>query len=171
LAEEFIWGAGEQTLAGVTGDLLRRHQLKVSTAESCTGGLLSSYITDISGSSDYFERGFITYSNSAKMELLGVSPETLEKYGAVSEQTVTEMVAGLLSHPQTDYAIAVSGIVGPVGGTSDKPVGLVYTAVGNRGHTTVKKLTLAASRIVSKKMAATAALNLLRLRMIEDLQK
>lgn len=100
--------------------------LKVITAESCTGGIIAKQITDQAGSSAIFERGFITYSNQAKMELLDVSPLTLENFGAVSQQTAREMALGALAHSKSDIALSVTGIAGPGGGSQEKPVGLVY---------------------------------------------
>jgi nicotinamide-nucleotide amidase len=105
----------------------------VATAESCTGGLVAGAITDIAGSSGWFDRGFVTYSNEAKMELLGVRAETLARFGAVSEQTAREMVAGALARSRANLAVAVTGIAGPSGGTADKPIGLVWFAWGLRG--------------------------------------
>jgi nicotinamide-nucleotide amidase len=101
---------------------------KVATAESCTGGLVAGAITDIAGSSEWFERGFVSYSNEAKIELLGVRPETLARFGAVSEVTAREMAAGVLERSRADIGVAVTGIAGPGGGTPDKPVGLVWLA-------------------------------------------
>jgi len=100
--------------------------LKLASAESCTGGWIAKCLTDIAGSSDWFERGFVTYSNAAKQEALGVSAETLSLNGAVSEQTVREMAAGALRHSQAGVSVAVSGIAGPAGGSADKPVGTVW---------------------------------------------
>ncbi len=104
-----------------------------ATAESCTGGLIAGAITDVSGSSGWFERGFVTYSNEAKIELLGVRPETLSRFGAVSEETARAMVAGALERSRADVAVAVTGVAGPTGGTPEKPVGLVWLAWGVRG--------------------------------------
>lgn len=101
-----------------------------ATAESCTGGLIAAMITEIPGSSNWFDRGFVTYTNQAKMDLLGVKEDTLKNYGAVSEQTVREMVAGALERSRATVAVAVSGIAGPGGGTPDKPVGTVWVAFG-----------------------------------------
>jgi nicotinamide-nucleotide amidase len=107
---------------------LLERELKLVTAESCTGGWVAKCLTDIAGSSDWFERGFVTYSNAAKQDALGVSAETLSLHGAVSEQTVREMAAGALRHSQAQVAVAVSGIAGPAGGSADKPVGTVWVA-------------------------------------------
>lgn len=102
--------------------------LTLATAESCTGGLIVGALTEISGSSAVVDRGFVTYSNQAKVDLLGVQPETLERHGAVSRQTAMEMVEGGLSRSGCDVAVAVTGIAGPSGGTDEKPVGLVHLA-------------------------------------------
>lgn len=115
-------------LAQQVGDTLLAHQWQLATAESCTGGGIAAALTDIAGSSQWFERGFVTYSNEAKQEMLGVSADTLEKQGAVSESTVREMVTGALAHSRAQVAVAVSGIAGPSGGTVDKPVGMVCLA-------------------------------------------
>jgi nicotinamide-nucleotide amidase len=106
----------------------RRQGLKVATAESCTGGLIVALLTEISGSSDVVERGFVTYSNDAKMELLGVPAATLAAVGAVSRETALAMVAGALARSDADVAVAVTGIAGPGGGSANKPVGLVHLA-------------------------------------------
>ena len=104
----------------------RSKKFKISVAESCTGGLISSIITSIPGSSDVFECGFITYSNNSKIKFLNVSKNTLSLYGAVSEEVVIEMISGLKLHTQSDILLAISGIAGPGGGTKDKPEGLVW---------------------------------------------
>lgn len=114
-----------EALALRVGRLMQERSWLLATAESCTGGLVSAAITEIAGSSAWFDRGFITYSNEAKIELLGVSPLTLHAHGAVSEQTVLEMLAGALARSQAQVAVAVSGIAGPGGGTAEKPVGTV----------------------------------------------
>jgi nicotinamide-nucleotide amidase len=117
--------------------LLRTNKLKLATAESCTGGMISAGFTDLSGSSDIFDRGFVTYSNEAKMAMLGVSPATLEAHGAVSEQTAREMCEGALKNSLADVTISVTGIAGPSGGTPDKPVGLVYIGVAKKNTETL----------------------------------
>ena len=120
-------------LAVSLGVALSARGWMAATAESCTGGLIAGAITDVSGSSGWFERGFVTYSNEAKIELLGVRPETLSRFGAVSEETVRAMVAGALERSRADVAVAVTGVAGPTGGTPEKPVGLVWLAWGVRG--------------------------------------
>jgi len=115
------------------GALLEQREWRVAAAESCTGGLVAGAITDIAGSSAWFERGFVTYSNAAKTEMLGVRAETLAAHGAVSEPTAREMVAGALERSSAHLAVAVTGIAGPSGGTLQKPVGLVCLAWGRRG--------------------------------------
>lgn len=107
--------------------------LKIATAESCTGGLIAASLTDIPGSSDVFERGFVTYSNESKTELLGIPASLIAEHGAVSEQVARAMSEGALAHSPADVAIAVTGIAGPGGGTAEKPVGLVYIAAAKRG--------------------------------------
>lgn len=120
-------------LAAQVGATLKAHGLMLATAESCTGGGVAHAVTEIAGSSAWFERGFVTYANQAKIEMLGVRPETLQQHGAVSEATVREMVAGALRHSPAQVALAVSGIAGPGGGTPEKPVGTVWFAWALRG--------------------------------------
>ncbi|MFQ5470435.1 MAG: CinA family protein [Gammaproteobacteria bacterium] len=110
------------------GERLKKRQLMLATAESCTGGLLAQVVTSIPGSSSWFERGFVTYSNTSKVEMLGVSLETISRYGAVSEQTVCEMAKGALIHSHAQMSVAISGIAGPGGEVRDKPVGTVWLA-------------------------------------------
>lgn len=117
-----------QQLSALIGARLKALGTTVTTAESCTGGWIAKVFTDVSGSSAWFERGFVTYSNQAKQEMAGVQAATLEQYGAVSEQTVREMAAGACQAARAGYAIAVSGIAGPDGGTAEKPVGSVWFA-------------------------------------------
>ena len=109
-------------LAGCLAAALRGRGEWLATAESCTGGWVAKICTDLAGSSEWFERGFVTYSNAAKQESLGVSTETLDHYGAVSEQTVQEMAAGVLQHSRAQWALAISGLAGPGGGSREKPV-------------------------------------------------
>jgi nicotinamide-nucleotide amidase len=113
-------------------DLCRDRGLKLATAESCTGGLLAAYITSVAGASDVLERGFITYSNDAKAEMLSVEASIIEAVGAVSQQVALAMAAGALLHSKADITAAITGIAGPGGGSPDKPVGLVHFAVARR---------------------------------------
>lgn len=117
-------------LAAQLGGLLKSHGLMLATAESCTGGGVAQAVTDVAGSSAWFDRGFVTYSNLSKQQMLGVQEQTLLQYGAVSEAVVREMVEGALAHSVAQLALAVSGIAGPDGGTPDKPVGTVWFAWG-----------------------------------------
>jgi nicotinamide-nucleotide amidase len=118
-------------------EIFRRSGMKLATAESCTGGLIAAIITAIPGSSDVFDRGFVTYSNEAKQEMLGVKSDTLDRFGAVSAQTAIQMAEGALANSKADAVAAVTGIAGPGGGSKEKPVGLVCIAVANRGHSGV----------------------------------
>lgn len=114
-------------------DACRARGLKVATAESCTGGLVSAALTEIAGSSEVVDRGFVTYSNQAKQEMLGVSSATLRDHGAVSRQTAEEMARGAVAHSRADVTVAITGVAGPGGGSVEKPVGLVYFAAASRG--------------------------------------
>jgi len=117
-------------LAEEVGLELKRRKLMLATAESCTGGWISEAVTMVPGSSDWFERGFVTYTHISKREMLGVKEATLDQHGAVSEEVVREMVAGALARSHAQVAVAVSGVAGPAGGTPDKPVGFVCFAWG-----------------------------------------
>jgi nicotinamide-nucleotide amidase len=112
-------------LATLAGERLKARGLKLVTAESCTGGWVAQAVTAISGSSDWFDRGFVTYSNDAKREMLGVRAETLDRSGAVSEETALEMVRGALAASRAQVAVSITGVAGPTGGTATKPVGMV----------------------------------------------
>jgi nicotinamide-nucleotide amidase len=113
-------------------DACRARGLKIVTAESCTGGLVAGALTDITGSSDVVDRGFVTYSNESKQQMLGVAAATLRDYGAVSRETAEEMARGALGRAAADLAVAITGIAGPGGGSADKPVGLVHFAAASR---------------------------------------
>ena len=143
------------------GYILNKNGLSVSVAESCTGGLVSSLLTDISGSSAYINENIVTYSNEAKISCLGIKRETLSKYGAVSEQTAEEMAAGLIKRTNADYTVTTTGIAGPTGGTDDKPVGLMYVGLSDKSSVKVVKV-LAwkfLPRKIMKKYFAKIALN------------
>ena len=114
-----------EKLAAELGVALKARGFMLALAESCTGGMVAQAVTSVAGSSTWFDRGFVTYSNAAKIDMLGVSAQTLEKFGAVSEQTAAEMAAGAIKHSQAHIAGSITGIAGPDGGTADKPVGTV----------------------------------------------
>lgn len=146
-------------LAAQVGAALHEHGRVLATAESCTGGGVATAVTEIAGSSAWFDRSFVTYSNQAKIDMLGVSPDTLARFGAVSEHTVREMVAGALRHSQAQIALAISGIAGPGGGTAEKPVGTVWFAWGIREGMTVARLhQLSGNRAEIRKQAVMIAL-------------
>ncbi|SMF95999.1 nicotinamide-nucleotide amidase [Methylomagnum ishizawai] len=126
-------------LARQVGAALDAAGWMLATAESCTGGGVAACVTDVAGSSAWFDRGFVTYSNEAKIDMLGVDPETLREHGAVSEATVREMVEGAVRLSWANIAVAVSGIAGPGGGSPDKPVGLVWFAWARDGRETVAR--------------------------------
>lgn len=146
-------------LAAQVGVALREHGMRLATAESCTGGGVASAVTEIAGSSAWFERGFVTYTNQSKFEMLGVTPNTLARFGAVSEATVREMVAGALQHSHAQVALAVSGIAGPGGGTPEKPVGTVWFSWGlNNGECIARYRHLAGNRAEIRAQAVYIAL-------------
>ena len=140
---------------------LKKQGLTVATAESCTGGLIAHELTNISGSSEYYDRGIVSYSNRAKRELLGVDEEILKKYGAVSEQTAKAMALGIRNRSKVDIAIATTGIAGPTGGTKEKPVGLVYIGIATPRETEVKKFIFSGNRAENKESTCNAALEML----------
>ncbi len=127
-------------LAEQTGNALKRHAVTLVTAESCTGGWVAREITAIPGSSHWFDRGFVTYTNQSKQEILGVQATTLDEHGAVSEQTVREMAEGALQHSHADVSIAISGIAGPGGASAEKPVGTVWLAWTGTGRSTLSQV-------------------------------
>ncbi len=157
-----IFGYDETTIEEAIGQMLRQRKLSLITAESCTGGYLAHLITSVPGSSDYFTGSIVAYSNSIKTSILQVSPKTLERWGAVSKQTVEEMVRGALRSSEADLAIAVSGIAGPGGGSDDKPVGTIWIAVGDIDNIITKEYLFTKDRIINIKYTGIYALDLLR---------
>jgi len=152
----------DKTMQEVLGNILLKNKKTISTAESCTGGAIASLITSVPGSSAYFQGSIVSYSYKIKESLLNVKKETLEKYGAVSEETVREMLSGLLDKTKTDYGIAVSGIMGPDGGTKDKPVGTVWVIVGNKEKQFVQKFKQRFERKKNIEVTSVMALNMMR---------
>ena len=143
-------------------EIFWREESTLATAESCTAGNIAAVITSIPGSSKFYKGGVVAYSNEAKQSLLGVNAETLENYGAVSEETVVEMVKGALNALNADYAIATSGVAGPTGGTPDKPVGTVWIAAGNKDKVITEKVCEDNGREQNIHNATIKALYLLR---------
>ncbi|MFT5483129.1 MAG: nicotinamide-nucleotide amidase [Halieaceae bacterium] len=162
LIGDYIVGEGETKLAEAVLELLSKNGQTITTAESCTGGLIASLLTEIPGSSRAFQAGFVTYANHIKSSILGVGAETLETHGAVSEQVVLEMAEGALQKSGADYAIAASGIAGPDGGEEGKPVGTVWLAWGQKGQLRSGCLRYGTNRKLFQVMAAAAALDLTR---------
>jgi nicotinamide-nucleotide amidase len=158
-----IFGRDGETLEGVVGDLLRVHGQTLAVAESCTGGLLAGRITDIAGSSEYFLGAAVTYANAAKVQILSVDPATIERHGAVSEETAREMAAGVRRRFSASIGVSVTGIAGPGGGTPEKPVGTVHlgldSADGAHEH---KKLLLPGERSLIRRWTTSVALSMVR---------
>lgn len=163
---DHIIGEGDTQLAGRVLELLRDEGRTLTTAESCTGGLIASMLTHIPGSSAGFHAGFVTYANEIKTAVLGVRPETLAVHGAVSEAVVREMALGALELSRADYAIAVSGIAGPDGGSADKPVGTVWLAWGSAGNLQTSCLLWPVERGLFQTMVAATGLDMIRRRLL-----
>ena len=158
----FIYGKDEETLEEVVGRLLIERDMKISTAESCTGGLIASTLTNISGSSAYFERGIVCYSNASKVEILRVDEDTIAEHGAVSMEVAMQMADGVKSTSGSEIGIAVTGIMGPTGASTDKPVGLVYIGYCDEKVCTAKKFIFGNERLLNKQRTMQAALNMVR---------
>jgi len=163
-----VYSVDGRGLEIVVGDLIRRAGWTVATAESCTGGLLASRITDAPGSSDYFDRGLVCYSNEAKVEWLGVPPALIDAHGAVSEPVVDAMARGIRSRAGVDVGIGISGVAGPGGGTPDKPVGTVAVAVVTPHRTEVRTFSFVGDREQVKFQSSQTALNMLRLILLAE---
>lgn len=159
---ELIYGYDDETIEGVVGRLLLERSATLSTAESCTGGLVAHMVTSVSGSSAYFLGSIVAYSYEMKMQHLGVLPDTLTRHGAVSEQTVTEMAQGVCQATGSTFGIAISGIAGPAGGLPDKPVGTVWIAVHGPTGTLAKRYQFGDDRGRNIERSALTALNMLR---------
>ncbi len=158
----YIYGKDNESLEEVVGKLLIERGLTIAVAESCTGGLISSRLTNISGSSEYFERSMITYSNGAKVELLGIEEDLIVKHGAVSLEVARFMAQGIRSVSGTDIGLAITGIMGPTGATENKPVGLVYIGICDENVCTAKEFRFGDNRLLNKDRSSQAALEMLR---------
>lgn len=168
LVQEYLVSDNDDTLPELIGKILKDKSETLSTAESCTGGYIAHLLTSVPGSSAYYQGSVISYSNELKHDLLGVSKNTLESFGAVSEETVIKMLYGLLNQTNSTYGIATSGIMGPEGGTPDKPVGTVWIAAGNKVRHAAQKLQLRFSRERNIEVASMMALNFLRKFILEN---
>jgi nicotinamide-nucleotide amidase len=158
-----LYGTGEDTLPAMTGALLKAHHHTVATAESCTGGLVAHYLTEVSGSSDYYLGGIVAYNSGIKEKLLGVSREIIDNFGVVSEQVAMDMATGARSLLDADFGIATTGIAGPAGGTPELPVGTVYVGLATPGGRSAIKIFLPRmSRSLIKTMASKKAIDILR---------
>lgn len=162
LSGRFIYGKNEEDMAEIVGRLLKERGLRVAVAESCTGGNISSRITDFAGSSEYFDRGVVSYSNAAKVEILRVDEDIIQKYGAVSYEVARQMAEGIRAISGTDIGLAITGILGPGGGTEQKPVGTVFLGYCDEKICISKKLQLGDDRKINKQRASQAALAYLR---------
>ncbi|HPG05875.1 MAG: CinA family nicotinamide mononucleotide deamidase-related protein [Saprospiraceae bacterium] len=162
LVKDYVFGYEGETLPEALGQLLLKQGKSLGLAESCTGGYLSHLITGIPGSSAYYNGGIVSYSNAFKEAMLGVSSDTLNTFGAVSRETVLEMVQGILKQPGVDVGIAISGIAGPDGGTPEKPVGTIWIAYGDKKSQHAVKILFTKSRLLNIEYAAYYSLNLLR---------
>jgi nicotinamide-nucleotide amidase len=161
-AGRFIYGVGDDQLEAVVGRLLLERELKIATAESCTGGLVGNMLTNVSGSSKYFERGVICYSNAAKVEILKVNEDTLAEHGAVSMEVAMQMAEGVKSTSGADIGLATTGIMGPTGATADKPIGLVYIGYCDEKVCTARKFHFGDDRLLNKQRTAQTALDFVR---------
>ncbi|MBU4376031.1 MAG: competence/damage-inducible protein A [Candidatus Omnitrophica bacterium] len=159
---DIVYGFDNDTLESVIGKILTKRHLTLATAESCTGGLIANRITNVPGSSRYFKMGVITYSNASKMVELGVPVDLIRKYGAVSRPVAVAMAKGIRAKAGTDFALAVTGIAGPTGGTKKKPVGLVYIALANRRKVVCLERRFIGNRFDVKLQVSIAALDILR---------
>jgi len=165
LLGELIFGRAEQTLAEVVGEKLAQQKKTVAVAESCTGGCLAKLLTDVPGSSRYFSYGWVTYSDAAKTSELGVKAELIKRYVAVSEQTAEAMAKGARKKAGADFAISITGIAGPAGGSEQKPVGTVYIAIDSDNNCETKRFIMTGDRETIRLRAAQTALNMLRLKL------
>jgi nicotinamide-nucleotide amidase len=159
---KYVFGYDNETLEGIVASILTEQNMTLAVAESCTGGLITDRITNVPGSSTFLERGVVVYSNRAKIELLSVPSEVIEREGAVSEKTALLMVTGVRKLAKTDVGLAVTGIAGPTGGTEEKPVGTVFIALANEEGSFCRELHFRWDRRRNKEMTAQVALELLR---------
>ena len=166
---EYILGYEGASVAEEVAKILYQRGATLAVAESCTGGKIANTFTAMAGASEYFKCGVVAYANEAKQALLGVKAETLNTYGAVSQQVAEQMAEGVRRVGQSDYAIATTGIAGPTGGSDEKPVGTVWIAIATPTQTIARKMTYGQIRIQNIERATTSAINLLRLALLDKI--
>jgi nicotinamide-nucleotide amidase len=165
--DKFIYAADEKELEDVIGKLLSERKMTIAIAESCTGGLIADRITNVSGCSDYFERGIITYSNKSKIDELDVPSKLLSQYGAVSREVAEGMALGIRNNSHADIGISTTGIAGPTGGSPEKPIGLVWIGYSDTDDTFAMQFNFGGERRIVKERAAQAALELVRRKILK----
>ncbi len=167
-AEQYIYGTDSEDIEAVVGRILRERKMRISVAESCTGGLIADRITNVSGSSDYFERGIVTYSNESKMAELGVAESFLQRYGAVSREVAEAMAVGIRTVSNTDIGLSTTGVAGPTGGSDAKPVGLVWIGYSDKRETIALRFNFPGDRRIFKERVSQAALDLVRRKLLKQ---
>ena len=164
---KYIYGADQEELEQVVGAILRERGLRIAVAESCTGGLIADKITNVPGSSDYFERGVVAYSNASKIDLLHVPSRLINQHGAVSQEVAEAMASGIRTVSGVDIGLSTTGIAGPAGGTEEKPVGLVWIGYSDVSRTIAVKFQFGRERLIIKQRAAQASLEMVRRRLLK----
>ena len=165
---KYIYGTGSDVLEGVVGKMLIERNMTLSTAESCTGGLLGHRLTNTPGSSKYYLGGVNSYSNEMKINVINVMKKTLDKYGAVSKEVSIEMSKGIRKLLKSDISLSITGIAGPGGGTEDKPVGLVYITLIHDDIIINKEFTFFKDRLINKQLSSQVALNMIRIYLLNE---
>ena len=159
---KYVYGFDTDKLEEVVANLLIDNNTTIATAESCTAGLLSAKLTDVAGSSKYFNGGVVCYSNELKSDLVGVKQKTLDRYGAVSEETAHELAINIAKKLNSDIGVSITGIAGPDGGTEKKPVGLVFVGISYKNNVYIKKYNLTPNRNINRELTVTLCLNEIR---------
>ncbi|HTP12961.1 MAG TPA: competence/damage-inducible protein A [Bacteroidota bacterium] len=167
-AEQYIYGTDTEDIEAVVGRMLRERKMRLSVAESCTGGLIADRVTNVPGSSDYFERGMVTYSDESKRAELGVPESSLERFGAVSREVAEAMALGIRTASNTDIGVSTTGIAGPTGGSEEKPVGLVWIGYSDRHETVALRFNFPGDRRIFKERVSQAALELVRRKLLKQ---
>jgi nicotinamide-nucleotide amidase len=169
LVGEYIYGEGTMKLEEAVARLLEQYNITISTAESCTGGMLGSMLTNVPGISRFYREGIISYSNEAKVALADVPKALIAAKGAVSDEVARALAEGVRKKAEADLSVAITGIAGPTGGTQEKPVGLVYIAVTDRNMTESREFRFSGDRHTIRERASLTALNMLRLHILENM--